>query len=65
MYWELNVGAPLIGTETLPKMLKVQAIKMNSEITIKSHDKKMLMTERANSCNRRVIDGYEVVQNLL
>lgn len=57
MCWELNVGAPLIGTETLPKMLKVQAIKMNSEITIKSHDKKMLMTERANSCKRRVIDG--------
>ena len=42
MCWELNVGAPLIGTETLPKMLKVQAIKMNSEITIKSHDKKCL-----------------------
>ena len=57
MYWELNVGAPLIGTKTLPKIRKVQAIKMNSEITIKSHDKKMLMTERANSCKRRVIDG--------
>ena len=46
-------------------MLKVQAVKMHSEITTKSDDKTMLMTERANAGNRRAIDGWQVVSTVV
>ena len=56
---------PQVGIETLPQMLKVQVVQINSEITMKSNDKKMLMTERANTGNRLTIDGPKLVQNLV